>query len=121
MIGSAVARTQQSSVLGRLHLEGPTQEMASQIINALQQAGRGTEPISPAARTSENQRKKQKAELVVVLHRPVGPLRPLNSWLLAGEFTLSSSLQRHVMNWHWAPNIHEPICHIVTGLENLVH
>lgn len=63
-----------------------TQEMASQIINALQQAGRGIEPISAAAKTSKSQRKKQKAELVLVLHRPVGPLRPLNSWTLAGEF-----------------------------------
>ncbi|KAK4495319.1 hypothetical protein PRZ48_013650 [Zasmidium cellare] len=77
----------------RTFLEGCTPEMASQIISALQQAGRHTEPSaasgmtgSAVAKTSKRQRKKQKAELALALHGPVGPLRPLNSWMAFRNF-----------------------------------
>ncbi|KAF2162913.1 hypothetical protein M409DRAFT_57963 [Zasmidium cellare ATCC 36951] len=67
-----------------IRLEGGTPEMASQIISTLQQAGRHIESTLAVAKTSKRQRKKQKAVLALVLHLPVGPLTPLNSWKTPG-------------------------------------
>ncbi|KAK4502307.1 hypothetical protein PRZ48_005732 [Zasmidium cellare] len=71
--------------------------MASQIISALQQAGRHTKSISVVAKTSKRQRKKQKAELALALLAPVGPLGPLNSWMAIFNMAVRS-ITREVTN-----------------------